>query len=472
MLKIFLIKWGLNPWKLNIIFSLTALAACIPILFPMSEQADTQMLIRNIFGCIILLSILAAIVQLAFSTVYFFLKMRNLRAIWQIMACVMIWGIACMLFSQLAIEADIPSPYPQEIKLSTEKEDTVHETDAHLKGPSTLCSYLTISSDAPPAKTLQAAPNLLKLEQEHADIFAEYLSRAPKWAATASDDTFYSKPGHVVMVVPTGGGIPGTVHVAFRTVSAGEQQPDGYLVIAPGEPLPPQAEEDKEEIPDLALDLGGKRYLLLAWRGVNNRETAYAAINAAIQELDSQFTPLAESPTAQTIQKLIMGQESIKGNTPELLLAEPSSQFGIYQAEIYANPGRAGTLMLVIRDKETQEPLLLFSHAAQYSTDRDTLYRHDIPLPLHDREGNRRMGKHADIFPASAPFFVIKPGESHLYFEITAEVHFSPAGSAGDQTELLLRRHYNVQAYEENEEEAPITPTDIFPEQGALPKQE
>ena len=82
------------------------------------------------------------------------------------------------------------------------------------------------------------------------------------------------------------------------------------------------------------------------------------------------------------------------------------------------------------------------------------------------------MGKHADIFPASAPFFVIKPGESHLYFEITAEVHFSPAGSAGDQTELLLRRHYNVQAYEENEEEATITPTDIFPEQGALPKQE
>lgn len=468
MLKSFLIKWGLNPWKLNIIFSVTALSACIPILFPMSEQAETQLLIRNIFGSIILLSLLAAITQLAFSAVYFFLKMKNMRAIWQMASFVMIWGIACMLFTQLAIEADIPSPYPQEKQLSIEKEDTVHEANAHLRGPSTLCSYLTINSADTPVQTLQEAPNLLKLEQEHADIFAEYLSKAPKWAATASDDTFYSKPGHVVMVVPTGGGIPGTVHVAFRSVSAGEQQPDGYLVIAPGADLPEQTEEGKEEIPDLALDLGGKRYLLLAWRGVINRETAYTAINAAIRELDSQFAPLAESPTEQTIQKLIMGQESIEGITPELLLAEPSSQFGIYQAEIYANPGRAGTLMLVIRDKETQEPLLLFSHAAQYSTDANKLYRHDIPLPLHDREGNRRMGKHADIFPASAPFFVIKPGESHLYFAITAEVHFSPAGSAGEHTELLLRRHYNVQAYEE---EQTVSPEDIFPEQEPQHKQ-
>ena len=70
------------------------------------------------------------------------------------------------------------------------------------------------------------------------------------------------------------------------------------------------------------------------------------------------------------------------------------------------------------------------------------------------------------IFEKGAPFFAISLGESHRYFEITAEVHFSPAGSSGEHTELLLQRHYNVQAFEKTEvEQQPNTqlPLDSLP---------
>ncbi len=466
MLRKFTSKWLLTPWKMSCILCATALIACVPILFPLSEHESTQCVIRGICGWIILLSLICSFVQAGCSAVHYFLRLKNLRAIGQISAYLLVWTIGALIFSQLAIEADIPSPYPKEVERDNEKKDTVHEAIDQLRGPSTLCTYLTITESDEHSKTLQTAPNLQALEREHPELLTEYLSTAPKWAHTAADDTFYSKPGHVVLVAPSNGGIPGTVHAAFRTISAGEALPDGYLQISPGADLPAEEATDKTQIPDLALDLGGKRYLLLAWRGASNREKAYTAINAAIRELDAQFAPLLEDPTPQGIQSLIQGPEYIHATQPELLLSEPSSQFGIYQAEVYANPGRAGTLMLVIRDRGTNQPLLIFSQAARYSSNKEQMFRHDIPLALHDKEGHRRMGLHADIFEKGAPFFAISLGESHRYFEITAEVHFSPVGSSGEHTELLLQRHYNVQAFEKTEvEQQPNTqlPLDSLP---------
>ena len=459
MLRKFTFKWLLSPWKMSCILCATALVACLPIFFPLSSQAETQHAIRSVCGWFILLSFVLSCVLVTYSSVLFFLKMRNLRAIGQIGAYLTVWSAGALIFMQLAIEANMPPPYPVEVTRKSEKKGIVHEASDQLMGPSTLCTLLTITEADEQNPTLQVAPNLLALEKEHPEIFEQYLATAPKWSHTAADDTFYSKPGHVVLVTPTSGGIPGTVHVAFRTVAAGEPLPDGYLLIKPGAPKPSPVEEDKTQIPDLALDLGGKRYLLLAWRGASNRDKAFAAINAAIREIDTQFAPLVNEPTPQCIQELVRGNEYIYGSEPKLLLAEPSSQFGIYQAEIYANPGREGTIMLVIRDRATKQPLQIFSHAARYSSNKEQLFRHDIPLALHDKDGSRRTNAHANVFDENAPFFAISLGESHRYFEITAEVHFSPAGSMGEHTELLLERHYNVQAYEKQEEALPQAPT-------------
>lgn len=470
MLKKIAHLWSTDLWKITGTFSFVALAACVPILIPFTEIPDKHLMIKDACGWIILLCMVLSCAQLICSTVHFFLKMQNLRAIAQVIAFFGVWSVAIMFFTLIAVEANAPSPYPQETQRNVEKEDVIHEAKDRLMGPSTLCSYLKIEANDEEEEqtTLQEANNLVELEKNHAAIFEKYLNEAPKWANSANDDTFYSKAGHVVLVAPANSGIPGTVHAAFRSLSAGEQLPKGYHVIAPGDALPP-AEDEESEIPDLALDLGGKRYLMLAWRGVSNRDFAFRAINAAIKEIDTELAPLAKEPVETTIHQLIRGKESIKGKETKLLISEPSSQFGIYQAEIFANTGQAGTLMLVIRERETRQPLLIFSQAARFSDNENELFRHDIPLSLHDTEGSRRMGQHAKLFDDKAPYFAIREGESYRYFVVTAEVHFSPAGSIGDHTELLLRRHYNVQAYEKVEEKT-LQPTDVFTETPAEQK--
>ena len=453
MLKKFVINRLLHPWKIPCMLGFTALLACIPVIFPFAE-AEPQQIIRDICGWVLMLSVGCSLLHVIITAVHFFLRLKNMRALWQITAFFTVWGVVVLLFTQLAIEADPPSPYPQEEQKGLKQADTLHEATAHLQGPSTLCTYLPNIRREAPITHIHEAANLLKLEKDHAELFEQYLNTAPKWAYTANDDTFYSKPGHVVFVAPSDSEIPGMVHAAFRSVSAGETLPDGYEVMAPGAAIPTAEEALHTDIPDIALDLGGKRYLLLAWRGAESQAAAYKAINATIAEIDTQLAPLAETPTPETIEKLIRGKDSIKGNKTELLLTEPASQFGIYQAEIYANPGQEGTLILVIRERDTHKALLLYSHAARYSADSEVLFRHDVPLALHDKEGRRRMGNHVEVFGPNAPFFTLKEGEAHRYFAITAEVHFSPAGSRGDKTELLLKRHYNVQAYEKAEEPA------------------
>lgn len=457
MLRKFAINWVLHPWKFLSVMGGVALLACVPILFPFAE-GDTQQTIRDICGWLIMLCMVLSVTQVVVSTVLFFLRLKNLRAIWQLMFFFIVCWVVWQLFISLAIEADTPSPYPEEEQQLQQLADTIHETKERLKGPSALSTYLAPLQLKATATTLHPAANLLKLEKDYPEIFEQYLNTAPKWAYAAHDDTFYSKPGHAVMIAETDEGLIGAVHVAFRSVSAGETMPDGYVVKAPGNAISAPEENETDEIPDFALDLGGKRYLLLAWRGSNAKATAYNAINAAIAEIDQQLAPLAATPTPDTIEKLIQGEYCIKDGKTELLMNEPASQFGIYQAEIYANPGRKGTLILVIRERDTNKTLLLYSHAAQYSADPTEVFRHDVPLALHDMEGRRRLGSHAEVFDKNAPFFTIKLGESHRYFTITAEVHFSPAGSPGDKTELLLKRHYNVQAFE-TEEDTPQLPT-------------
>ena len=448
--------WLLSPWKMTIIFCTIALLACTLFLFPIPKLEQFQALINQIFGWVLLSTISLSALHLGWSTVYFFLKLQNARALSQLTVSLGIWGVCVLIFFQLAIEADMPSPYPQEEAPAIQKNTTLHETKDVLLGPSALTLYIT--PDDKPVNTIQIPANLIALETDYPEILDEYLSVSPRWAYSANDDTFYSKPGHVVLVASASSGIPGTVHAAFRTIAAGETLPEGYTVVRPGSAVGELASTNEEDIPDIALELGGKRYLLLAWRGAHNKALALSAINASIESIDAMLEEVAETPTKEMIHQMIHEVGRIKGNTPELRLAEPHSQFGIYQAEIYANPGRAGTLIMVIRDLKSRQPLLVFSQTALFSDNPNELFRHDIPLSLHDIHGSRHMGLKTHLFPTNAPFFALKEGEAHIYFGVCAEVHFSPAGSHGEATELLLRRNYNIEAYEKPEAPTPVAP--------------
>ncbi len=447
MIRSFSRNWLLSVWKLPAVFCVICVTAAILIIVPLGGSAAIQGLINSVCGWIFLLTFIANAVHLLGTAVYYFLKMKNLRALWQITGCVLIWFIGVLLFMRVAVEADPPSPYQTKQTVSSKQ-----ETEAQMKATDTLLGpaalMLPISPQQTPPTQLSNAPNLLLLEKHHPELLETYLQQAPRWSFTANDDTFYSKPGHVVLETSSAPDIPGIVHAAIRTISAGSSMPQGYQVIRPGDPLPEASETNKNEAPDLALELGGKRYLLLAWRGPGDRAYAFNALNAAIDTIDAQFAPLAKEPSSHSMAKLLAGTTCIRGTKAEMRLAHIPTQMGIYQAEIYANPRQSGTLILVIRDKETSHPLRIYSQKAKYSDKAEELYRHDISPAMEAAYRRTQEADAEDSIPAHAPFFYIKAGDSLSYFDITAEVLFSPANSPTNHPQLLLKNHYSVRAYE------------------------
>lgn len=456
MRKTFIDQWLLSWWRFPAIFCTILLLSVIPILSPFFENESVNAVLTGICGWIILLGILLAFAHIAGTTVYFFLRLNNMRALGQLTASFVIWAFGCLIFTKIAIATDPPSPYPPEEETTIAAKQKQHTATEALTGPAALCIYLP-SADAD-VDSVYNVPNLNKLAQQHPDLLTQYLRTSPRWKNAANDDSFYIQPGHVVYVIPAKSGIPGSVHAAFRSMADGEQLPSGFTVMEPGDDIP-EIEADDATAPYIALELGNRYYLLLAWVGTDNNITAIKGLNTALKAIDKELAPLADNPTTSTLLTLCDGKRRIDGNRTELRLSEPQSQYGIYQAEVFTNPGRPGTLILDILDAETRTPLLILTQAARFSADKKGLFRHDFPANASGdffRSGNKITHQ---------PYFVIKEGEAHKHFGIIAEVRFSPQGSLGSETELLLQKNYTVQAYEEansplmlQNEDLPITP--------------
>ena len=435
-----------SAWIPHSLCGLLALTACIPLLWPQLLDSSLQGLVKPYAGPVILGAIIASAILLGISCVRYLLRMQNLRALWQLVAWGIQWGLVVLIFIQMAIEADVASPYEQEeVSQPIQQTATLHSPTEKLTGPSVLT--IPIEPDSYSADTIEAAANLVKLEREHEELLAKFLSTSGRWGFASNDDTFYTKPGHVVLVPPATGGIPGTVHASFRSVTEGERIPAGFVVATPGSAFP-ELEDAANSVPDIALELSGKHYLLLAWRGTKHRETACKALNAAIAAIDARLQQLADTPTQETANMLCAGKRSIRGNKPELRVSEPNGQYGVYQAAVYANPAQAGTLLLIIRDIESGKSLRVFSFPSQHSDNPDELFRHDIPGTTESWMRDSAITPAATIFPQGAPFFAICLGKSHHYFGVSFEVQFVPTGADSSQAQLLLRRNYTVQAYE------------------------
>ena len=435
-----------TTWILHICCAATALLACIPILWPEESYPDFLAPVLPQPGQIIAGSVLASVVILLITCTHFLLRIKNLQAFLQLIYCSAIWGIGVLIFVEMAIEADVPSPYETAERQPIQETAILHQPTENITSPASL--VIPIDPETSQANTIAAVPNLEKLEKEHEELLTAYITRSPRWAYADKGDTFYTRPGHVVLVPPSSGGIPGTVHATFRTVAEGEQLPDGFVPVKPGDAFP-QPTAENEELPDIALMLSGKHHLLLAWRGTKHRDTAQKAINAAITTIDSQVQKLAENPTEETLERMCTGKRKRRGSTPGLRVVEPNNQYGIYQAEVYANTGRPGTLLLAIRDINDDNKLLrLFSFPARYSPDSQEIFRHDIPGSQEEWIRDSTVSDMAHLFPPGAPFFAIKCGESHNYFGVSFELQFAPSGSDATEPQTLLRRHYKVQAYE------------------------
>ena len=439
-------KLLLSPWRLHVICSGVFTLASIFILWPRTAPRAWRLEAGDYAGIVIAVSFLLSLGILIVISSLLLLKLRNAKVMGLIASWLGIWSATIALFMLLAVVADPMPPRSEELPQPIQQTDTLHIPHDYLVGPEAL--LIPITPEHYDANTIIQTPSLTLLEKEHPDIFERYITTAPRWAHSSADDTFYTKPGHVVMEPPSSKGNPGHIHVAFRSIAEGEPVPEGYVVVHPGDAFPAKT-EDSPQIPDLALDLGGNHYLLLAWRGAAHQETAFKAINAAIGAVEARFEMLATNPSAETIEKMIKGKPNTLGNTPEMRLCEPTAQYGTYQAEIFANPGEEGTILLIIKDLEKNETLRVLNCPAKFSNNENELFRHDFPGAMPDWLKKTEFSAAETHLPDGTPLFVISKGESHHYFGAAFEVWFSPAGNP-KQRKLIMRRCYKVQPYETN----------------------
>ena len=434
------------PNHLHVACGAAALLCCLPLLFPQMLPEGVAAFLSPYLGAGIMGAVLLSLVVMLVAVGVRLARLHNLRALGQLSLWAVLWCCTGGAFVVLALLADVPPPAVPQSLQPIQDTDTLHNADEILRGPAGL--LYRISTQGMPEDRLVAAPNLASLEQGHEAILKRYIDLSPRWQPAENDDTFHSKPGHLVLMPPTSSGTPGLVHAAFRRLVGGEKLPEGYVVLKPGDAVPADMAEGKRQIPDLALDLGRDHYLLLAWRGAAHVPTAVKAVNAAIRAVDERMRPLAESPTHETVLRMLDINKTISGNSPEMALCSPPAQEGCYQAEFYVNPHEAGTLQIFFRRLEDSFTLRTFTVPARYSDKPGELFRHDIPgsLSAWERAHNRLN----NLFPRDTPLFVVQEGKGSQYTGVAVELWFAPEDSRHPRR-LLLRRCYNVQPYSANQ---------------------
>ncbi len=437
----------LSPWRLHSACCGVALLACLPLLWPaLSPASEADEPINGYAGWVLSLAFVTSAAGLLLQLVFILLRLHNLRAFLHLLLWLAQWAAAYVVFLLLAMMADVPPPPEPEPGQPIQATDTLHLPHEELTGPASL--IIPINPEPYSAEIVQEAPNLTHLAGEQEALLASFIELSPRWTDHRNDDTFYSKPGHVVMVLPESKGTPALIHVGFRRLVEGEPLPRGYTVLKPGEAYPRMPAGGEQAVPDILLDLGGTHYLMLAWRGAPHAESAQRALNAAIDAVDRRLEELRLAEDSnEVIRRMTQSSDRHAGSLPDIRLSEPPTQSGTYQAEIYANPQEPGSLRMRISDLSSGEMLRSFRCEARYSTDSQELFRHDIPLSRSIWVRDDSRGAVRELLPPGTPLFAIREGEAHHYFGVAVDVFFIPTDPEKPQRRLL-RRCYKVQAYE------------------------
>lgn len=439
----------------HFIFWVLALLASIPLLWPRMLPRAWRAVAPHVCGYVIAAAVLLSFIVLCVSCVRLLARLHNLRTLGQIVLCGIQWFTACGLFAVLAYVADVDPP-KAETPTERKEEVPVVRTEQpppipadFLSGPRALVIPLDVPERVDDSDTaaLFAPLHLLALEANHPDLLDSYITESPRWTNSKDDLAFFSRPWHVVMPVKED---RGSVHTAFISISIGQQVPSEYKIVKAGDLLPLTKQEHGQQLPDLALELGGTHYLLLAWRGPADPNQVIPAINAAIQKVDEMVVPLADSPTRDTLKVLCAGDhgaEMIEDGEPVILVSEPYAHSGLYQAQILANPGRAGTLIVEVADSETKKNLLRFEFPARFSRNPAELFRYDIPadLPPHRRQTLISEG----IIPDNdAPLFAIPRDPNHRSSPPTQSAA-APAATAAAGRTVSESENVSVPGYAE-----------------------
>ena len=466
-------------WRIHYVGAIIVLLCNIPILWHHQLSALPHWLTDSrTAGLIIAVTFLISLVCGAATILYYLLRLNYTRSLIHLLLWLLCWGLTLGAWLLMTLAADpppLPTPHDKE---PIQKTDILYPAADQLLGPSSL--VLNTRDTQAGTSTISLAPNLCRLESAHRDILSQYLSTAPRWSHIPQTPAFYTEPGHMMVCLPMQKNTLCVVHANFCSLENGSELPVDYVVVKPGDTMP-EPRNAGEPMPDLAIDLGGRHYLQLAARGMPTAEDAKRALNAALSVIDNSMAELAQDPSPETIKRICEGQRELEGSTPELRVSEPPTQLGVYQAEVYCNPGEAGDLMLIISDMSTNNILRVFTCPARYGQDPDILYRHDFPGDAVETLSPHSEASESSNAPAAAaeptgqqtapaatgsatdanaagsaeqpghlqpqsPLFSIREGKAHDFFGATFEVWFLPHNT-GHEKRLLLRRCYKVQTF-------------------------
>lgn len=443
MTRRFITQLLLSSWKVHSLCCLTVILCSIPLLWPPTLPEYLAWVTDSLHGNLISLAFVVSALLGTFTVLYSLFRLRYTRSLLNLLAWCVLWSTTAGIWVFMALSADVtPLPAPRDSSPIQQTNDLYSPND-ELKGPSSLVKKL-ILPDEENTSQLAYTPNMLKLETEHRDIFETYLKSVPRWAYLSKSSAFYAEPGHMIFSLPVRRQNLKLVHVCFRYIEDGTELPEGFVVVRPGEPMPNPPEG--APMPDLAVNLGSKHFLLIACRGMQSVDESRRVINATLRTIDARLQKLADKPVQATIDTAVQGVRSFSGTTPELLLCEPPTQSGTYQAEVYCNPREAGELMMIITHMTTGKVLRLFSCPARYSSDETQLFRHDIPGDIATACSNIKHLNKDGLLPNNVPLFTIMEGEAHRFSPVVVEIWFTPKNQQSER-KLILRRCYKVQSY-------------------------
>ncbi len=424
-----------SRWKIHTLCAVILSLSIIPMLWP---DVVTESL-TTLAGYIFIISFACSCLFATVVIVNDLLHLRNKEATLKIFNFFSVWVLAAGLSLFLTYRAKVPMD-KELIEKAPDLDIKVYDCDEDLLGESRLVTKIQLRDEV--STQIQDSPNLIKLETEYPEIITHYLKQSPRWTTNASD-TFYAQLGHVELAIKDKEGNPrGVVHAAFRAITEGEEMPHNYAPVKSGDELPIIEDANKEaSIPDLAIDLGGDYFLLIAWRGINDPTLALQSINESIRYIDASFDSLAKSPSIEQVDKLLKNKQAFTLKAADLRLSEPPSQYGTYQAEILANPQEAGQILLLIKDAKSQQVLRVISCYAQYSDKEHEYFLHEIPADLPNWLGRQAWAPGKLMLEPGIPLFTIKRGDSGQTFEVDFDVWFAPADMTKERRPIIKKRY-------------------------------
>ncbi len=456
-------------WLIHTILASLSLVVTLPMLSKGLLAHSTL----DILGYILVTCVGLSALWLLISLIITALKLRNTELIARLASFIGIWAFFLGLFSLAAYVAKLEKVHATEAH-TTQESIPVHLPEEKLMGESALQLYYHIDDDEEETEdNIATTKSLSTLSSQHPQLLRQFIENSPRWKHHMSDQ-FYAELGHVVLTDtddPTG--LRGSVHASFRRLIEGENIPSGYSPAKPQSPFPSDDTREgssDDDIPDIALDLGGDYILLLAWRGRSeDKAQAHRAINAAIRAIDDQFEALLKRPSLTGALPSQRRSVSHRGTQAEIRLNSPPSQYGCYQAEIYANPHQNGFFSLIAKDAESGKELNTISFRSLYSFDDQELFRHELPqsLPTWMRK--------EEWIPRDLPLFTIEKSDQLRSFVIDLELWFTPYGNQ-QVPRILTSKRYRVQSFQprilepelimqesaEDEEASPTADTPVF----------